>query len=102
MVSLISNDNYVKLNCMPTACRGMFGDFAKSFETGVAQHELFEPLARYEQICNDNVLLLKSLAKRSVPSHARLLHFILLIHVSFIKCLDVYLTFICSGSVYFF
>ena len=53
------------------ACRGMFGDFAESFQSGLAQHQLFEPLARYEQICADNVTLLKKLAKKSVPSHAR-------------------------------
>jgi len=54
-----------------TACRGMFRDFAESFKCGLSQHELFEPLSRYEQICTDNVMLLKNLAKRSVPSHSR-------------------------------
>jgi hypothetical protein len=53
------------------ACHGMFADFSESFRRGLSQAEIFEPLVRYAQICEDNIKLLKSLAKRSVPSHSR-------------------------------
>ena len=50
-------------------CHGMFADFAESFSLSSAQRELFEPLSRYEQICRDNVDMLKRLVSRSVPTH---------------------------------
>lgn len=58
--------------CVIAACHGMFADFTESFRRGLTQAEIFEPLVRYAQICEDNIKLLKSLAKRSVPSHSRL------------------------------
>ena len=54
-----------------SACHGMFADFAESFSSASAQHELFEPLSRYEQICRENVDVLWRLASRSVPTHSR-------------------------------
>ena len=54
-----------------SACRGMFAEFAESFMSSASQHELFEPLSRYEQICYQNVGVLQRLVSRSVPTHAR-------------------------------
>lgn len=54
-----------------TACHAIFAEFAESYRSASAQHEVFESVARYERICQDNVTLLKKLAKHSVPSHGR-------------------------------
>ena len=62
---------YNVIYCIFAACNAVFGEFADSYRSAVIQNEVFEPLTRYERICEDNVALLKKLAKRSVPSHAR-------------------------------
>jgi len=54
-----------------SACRGMFAEFAESISSSASQHELFEPLSRYEQICRENVDVLQRVVDRSVPTHSR-------------------------------
>ena len=45
----------------------MYEDFKRYAETMSAEHEVFALLTQYEQVCADNVTLLKRITSSTVP-----------------------------------
>lgn len=52
------------------ACRNIFSEFANSLKSG--QHEIFEPVHRYRNICHETIAPLQKLTKEAVPSKSKL------------------------------
>ena len=49
------------------ACTGMYEDFKQYAESMRTENQVFELLTRYEQVCGDNVTLLKKITTNAVP-----------------------------------
>ena len=54
-----------------SACHGIFPEFCEGYRSGLTDNEPFKPVQCYYKICHDNVVLLRHLGKRSVPTHSK-------------------------------
>ena len=52
-------------------CTGLFADFMNLMKENVSQHQVSHLISQYEQLCSDNILLLKELVKRAVPGQRK-------------------------------
>ena len=50
----------------------MFTDFMQAMKNNRSEHQVFQLLADYERICQDNTSLLKKLVKRTKPGQSKL------------------------------
>lgn len=69
-VTMLNTTLLLEDNAELSACRDIFTEFAKSLKSG--QHEIFEPVHRYHNICRETIAPLQKLTKEAVPSQNKL------------------------------